>query len=633
MFISERRLLLRVGSGMLSALSLVACADLFGFDPSTSPESRDDGASGRGGAAVAGNHASGGKAGDVSSGGGAGVARGGRGGSSPEQGGGGGAGRSGGGGDAGMSGEAGAGAGGADGERKWPVEGEPCAVKDQSECPGPAATYRLDCDGENWVRGDGCDGDSRCDRRTGACAPTLCNPEATTPTVTCFSEHRARYCGPDFVTYEYEDCAFLCSGAGCVEPGDNQVYVDRPRIIHAARQSWPHGSIPVCLANPEAWQTGELQAVKDAFYGSWGRYVAVGLTGFGTCGAASDGLSLDIVDHCNVELARIPQTGYPGPTALLPVTFCRTYVDSARDRHVVEPALFEHAIVHVFGHVLGHEDEPFFPGVEASVMMQAIDLSRWDGVDFLNESTTYLGWSQDEYGMTPSGSLGSAMGQCLARRSGSAALVRETCDGSPERSFRSVNGQLEHLATGQCLRVTSGDAVGFGDCDGAERWQAQSVQWRSHEGLCMGVPQPPSSGALISEPCAPRGTASQTWNFEFPQPGRARIRLASDGRCVRWPNTWDEPSYAELGACDGMNDTFETSRGELRVGGRCLRSGQFVVGQFVPCSDSLRYGLSGPLVSQAGALTAQAGDQDALELRVTPWLGTPSPEQIFDFYF
>ena len=104
---------------------------------------------------------------------------------------------------------------------------------------------------------------------------------------------------------------------------------------------------------------------------------------------------------------------------------------------------------------------------------------------------------------------------------------------------------------------------------------------------------------------------------------------------------WDA-QYPWLGDCDGVRDLFETNHGELSVGGHCLT----FVGtdlEFSACAGFYfqRFGLSGPLESPAGALSARwldlnantRPDENTVDLRVGPIVGAPTEDQIFDFYF
>jgi hypothetical protein len=137
----------------------------------------------------------------------------------------------------------------------------------------------------------------------------------------------------------------------------------------------------------------------------------------------------------------------------------------------------------------------------------------------------------------------------------------------------------------------------------------------------------------VTADCDPKPNDDQLWSFEFPALDRVRIRSVRDGRCVRRPLTWATSAFAELGACDDGSDLdlFDTSRGELSVSGRCLDAPSLA---FKICSGGYaqRFALSGPLESQAGALIAKT-DNESINLSVMPIQGTPTSEQIFEFYF
>jgi hypothetical protein len=168
-----------------------------------------------------------------------------------------------------------------------------------------------------------------------------------------------------------------------------------------------------------------------------------------------------------------------------------------------------------------------------------------------------------------------------------------------------------------------------GNCEDSDQWQVLRAEWRTSDGRCVHAVS--SDPPLVTTDCSPKPTDEQLWSFEFPSVDRVRIRSVQDGRCVRRPLTWVTSAFAELGACDGVNDLFDTSRGELSVSGRCLDAPSLA---FKVCSGSYtqRFALSGPLESQAGVLTAKIADE-SVDLSVTPSSAIPMPDQIFEFYF
>jgi hypothetical protein len=520
---------------------------------------------------------------------------------------------------------------GADSVPEWPREGDPCFVQNYSACPGPQASYQLVCNGTTWELGRNCGSAELCDRLTGACSPIVCGSGVLADT--CEGPTKERVCGPDRVTSESRTCEFTCRDMlGCVEPAEDEVYVDRPRDVHSNSLPWPDPLIPICLADPEKWESADLAAVHDAFYRTWARHTAVRLTDFAPCTPSSEGIVLDVAKQCNVELARISRTGYPGPAATLPVTLCTSYLDSGGNLRGVGTELFEFAVVHIFGHVFGYPDV-YYPSLDNSVMTRAIKLGQFSELSF---DSSYIATNQIQYGMTPSGSLGGPSGHCLSAAP-TGEFSRRTCDGSMSQTFRFVAGRLEYVASGECLRRLPFGRVGLGDCTGAESWEARRVSWLALGGECVSVKQPADAlNPLVREPCHPSRLADQTFSFEFPAPGRARIRLERDGRCVRWPDDLRVRRTPELGDCDGVHDLFETIGGGLGAAGRCLDSpGNSVRLEFAACAGGARqrFGLSGPLENQTVALTAVANG-DTFDLGVAASVsGAPSQDQIFDYYF
>jgi hypothetical protein len=200
----------------------------------------------------------------------------------------------------------------------------------------------------------------------------------------------------------------------------------------------------------------------------------------------------------------------------------------------------------------------------------------------------------------------------------------------PERTFRIVDGRVEHLGTGACLEPTGGNGVALGNCASAERWDVSRAQWRTADGGCIAARS--SSPPLAIESCSTDPGDDQLWKFEFPVETRVRIR-ARDGRCVRRPATWAASTLAELGACDDAYDLFDTSRGEISKDGRCLGTTL----DFRVCNgwSSQRFAFFGTIESPAGALTVEPTSDsiDGTAFSVTPVQGAPTPTQILDFYF
>ncbi|HEX6277101.1 MAG TPA: hypothetical protein VFZ53_28870, partial [Polyangiaceae bacterium] len=626
----------RWGAALFTALLVASCAELLGLDAG-------DSAGGGGRLPTGGGATRGGASGALSGAGGRGggaAGEAGRGdaaaagslrGGSPT--------RGGSGGSAGSSvatGGSGSGAEGGDGsggENPFPEFDSPCENAGAIACRAAESPSRLLCDGTVWTRWESCDMNFLCDRETGACRG-VCSGipgEKRAGWVTC-TGYDAMVCGPDGVNPQLERCVFGCTNSeegrkgGCHDMRDDQMLFHPPIPIISERILWEKPLIPVCFVGG-GWTSDEVRTIRDAADAAWGRFTAVGFSGWTSCDDAALDRSaarveLRRVTGCGRTLAQMPRTGFPGPGAVLPIDLCLSYYDATRASSPnTDGALLAAISVHVFGHVLGFPDERH-DGLSTDVMMEGVTLTRVSVLSVGQRLSTL----HAEYGAKPAQSLVHRGGRCLSAVSGG-ALAQKVCDGTADQAWRLASGRIAHVATNQCLRATGGTSVGLGSCTSAETWTPASVEWR-HGNYCISVRTTADANAPLGrESCTASRAADQRWRFEFLADDRVRIRLARDGRCVLRPEDWTYPTNARLGACDGARDIFEIRSGRLEMSGRCLNASTPL--NFVACSENpaQRFAISGMLQNDLGALTL--ADSNGVELTVS--VPASSPPQTFDY--
>jgi hypothetical protein len=548
------------------------------------------------------------------------------------------------GGDTGTAGaggiEAGAGRGGESGAGgapifEWPTPDAHCPTQGALACYLPNSVRRFVCDAGKWVETVACDGNyERCDRRTGACGPTVCQNVGD---AFC-SGHYSLTCGPDRVTQDREHCALGCDlETGACEPlSTRELRLDHVESAWEGRP-WPDPLIPVCFrdAEPDAATRAEKAAVRLAVDTSWGRYSGAAFVGWSSCSGQSAGVEIELVDDCSGELARLPRAGYPGPGQALPVELCRSYIDLEGTRQPAhgEPtdlALLAFVAKHVFGHVIGRE-HTYFDRDVLKMMARAVDLERYSEIELRAEDIEV---SVYHYGNKPPYSLVVPNGRCLALSSGE--FKTEACDGSPPQRFQSTLSSLVHVDTDECVRLNDQDLTA-GMCTGEESNEAfrpENVRWIAAKGQCVSVLANPAAGEspLAYDECDPLWPADETFSFEFSSAESVRIRTAN-GTCVKWPTTWGIIPIPELGPCDGSRDVFEVREGRLGRSGQCLYPQSSRL-RFRPCADYTdeQFYLSGQFTLSDTAL-ALLGTGDDAELTTLPVAFPPSPEQIFDYHF
>jgi hypothetical protein len=639
----------------------MGCGALLGISPSGS---QDEDENGRGGTSTAGSGGS--RAGGTGEGG-AGDSSGATTGGTGEAGSRSTGGRSGNGGSnsGGSSATSGEGGEGGKDATDFPQNGDPCSVPGALACwftrpEDPQPTHRrLMCEGETWVEIGSCStrgpNPQRCDRRDGTCRNLLClsgEPPGQPRLNSCFHS-MVEVCGPDLVTIEHEPCVLGCdAGNRCREPAPGELIIDRPRSVSADENPWPERLIPVCW-KPSA-QIAELDgarvAVRIAVESLWSRESVVGFTGWGSCDSSQARVELDFADDCAGELARLPRDGYPGALAALPVTLCKSYYDLASDRHPatgtdsIDLELLGFVAQHVFGHVLGLEDELREPSGTALFMHPVLDLTTFGELrpePWLLESLA--GW----YGSAPGRSLVSPAGRCLSYDSESDVLSASACDGSPSQAWEPRDDALLH-ASGNCIGGASEGPFDIDECSSQptpdEEWLPARVRIHDWRGYCLKAGTLPNDLSLEWVNCDATWPPEQRFRIGFVGSGRVRIHATNttSDRCLVAPPTWTRPStessFPEFGACDDVRAVFDAFEGTLGREGRCLTPERTPLGGavivFEPCgtASNQQFRFSGAFEREGHALTTTIG-AEAVELSSTPLGPIPSRDQILDYRF
>jgi hypothetical protein len=631
-----------------AAFVLAACDSLFGIDEPKPSAPRRPATGGSGGGTGDGG-APGGAAGETAAGS-AGKAPGGSAGDSSggtDSGRGGAGARAGTGGGSDATGGVGGGGQGGGGEEPpdFPTLGEPCETPGELACAGPAALQTLLCDGQSWIANQTCSEYERCDRRIGTCGVMACERAGTY----CAGTGMLRSCGPDLVTVIDEPCILGCNETTdrCQEPVGDELIVDQPPEIESPTTYWPNPVIPVCVHGASRY-AAEWSAIRTEVESTWGRYSALLFTGWGECSDPTSGLELGMAAECDHELVRIERHGYPGPSGVVPVTFCARYYDSRRESRQTGIPLFRFVARHAFGDVLDGSHSPYIPsdfpqeGIEEDFMQPWLRVPGYQSLGFSFGAVSFVQWN---YGHKLPHSFVSSEGRCLSLSSGE--FEAGPCDGAPERAFRADAGRLQHVGTEACVRAgATPGAVESGDCafgatdDPAVIWEPRRVAWHGFGGRCMTV----HPGAVLPdtaielEPCEP-GRDDQVWSFELAGDG-VRIRHPSSGYCVSapasWPSGWPAPQYPVLSmSCGTARDLFEARNGQLSVDRRCLAADlgrPSAAIAFRACADEhyFKWNVSGPFQNAAGdALTLVNG----AALVATPVANPPAPNQIFDYHF
>jgi len=476
----------------------------------------------------------------------------------------------------------GAGSGGGGGGDVPAEDGKACRSAGRLACDA-VSSVPLFCNGEEWEARESCMPARRCDRRTGTCGPIYGPCEAPGQGI-CF-DHGRQVCGPDLTDFTEERCVFGCSenDGTCFPPVADELVVDRAPDISSGDAWWPGPLIPVCVHGLEQWSVPS-SLIRDAATATWGAQGGVSFAGWGECSQGMDSSSrveLSFRTGCRGELASIDRYGYPGPNTPVSVTFCLSYHSQvepgASEPIEVGDELLRFLARHEFGHVLGHEDDPYYPAVP-QLMSDGVRLALLPSIAF----EPYIGWIHERYGYKPRGSLVTSAGACLGASASGFSL--EACDGSLERQWQLLGGQLRHAGTQRCVHAAAAApaprSVDLADC-GEENpglgWEPRRVEWRGRGNGCV-TSLAASSPSLVMESCAPARAVRQTWSFTFTGERSVRIELSdleATRRCVRAVvvparGPFLVPLVPQLIACGTADEFYVTDDGLFSFNGYCL---------------------------------------------------------------
>jgi hypothetical protein len=534
-------------------------------------------------------------------------------------------------------GEGGGGEGGGSDASPWPEDGQRCSVPGRVECSGARSHRRFLCQDGRWVETDDCPAaahEQLCDRKTGACAPTLCTVPGPTY---CPGLSQSMVCGPDTVTQDIVYCPFGCvteTGA-CALPGPRELVIDGLEVAPTRGGRPP--LVPVCWQEHAAEPT--MAAVRDAIRlaadTTWSRYSGASFTGWQACGDEPDqGVRIELVDDCMGRLASASDLSPDAAQRVLSVELCTSYLDDNGTRHPapggeIDLGLVGFAAKHVFGHVLGFGDRHYTrPGFE--VMDAALDLDHYPAIAFQLDEITQV---QASYGLKPPRTLLAPNGRCLGLASDQLAPL--ACDGSDAQQWQMGASNVTNVAGGVCLSEAGG-SVNAGKCSedaAAQAFRSDRMRWLAAGGRCVGVVTSPNAGdsPLAVGQCDAAWPAAQAFAFEFVGDRSIRIKAGSN-TCVKWPAP-GQVRLPLLGACDGSHDTFDTQGGHLGDAGYCLEADNVSI-KIEACGDftAQRFYMSGAFELSPNALTLSL-TQPPAGLAMVPLSWPPRPEQVFDYYF
>jgi hypothetical protein len=184
----------------------------------------------------------------------------------------------------------------------------------------------------------------------------------------------------------------------------------------------------------------------------------------------------------------------------------------------------------------------------------------------------------------------------------------------------------------------AGGTLALGDCSDVvpdSIWQAKQVQWRGNRGQCVGRPQAGTASPIPYGPCQPFALdGAQSFEFEFLTSGKLRVHPAGTKTSCVGASNEDPPENVMLGVCDGKRDQFEnTALGQIAMRGYCLEAGGWDALRMRGCSNdsTQRWFLSGPLHENGGKVLTLDPVTGAFSAGYL--VGTPTPQQIFDYYF
>ncbi len=367
--------------------------------------------------------------------------------------------------------------------------------------------------------------------------------------------------------------AAACGGeelGGDVASKDQRLYVWDKKV-------WNQVDIPVC------WNTAgffrQKGWVRDEVNRAWAQWAHVNLTGWGTCGANPQGITIDVVDDG-------PWSHYGtnsltnNPSMQLNFTFNNWRAASCGGVNV-EPCIRKIA-VHEFGHALAmiHEhqrdDRP-----NLAVFVNNAGDNQWDKWGKDDESTTYgdydaasimtytytwfdtdlskvlsrgdIAGAQAVYGRKPRYSLVGVGGKCLDVKGGTVGegkmLQMYRCHGKQNQQFTVT--QYSVSPKGSWLRVAatnaySGTQASIQQLNQPNKFAMKEFQVVGFGGMCL---TDKNGGWVRMRDCD--GSTNQRWK----KYGSYGLRSVNSNKCLKlsgvWLKTADCGDYTKVFYSDG----------------------------------------------------------------------------------
>lgn len=346
---------------------------------------------------------------------------------------------------------------------------------------------------------------------------------------------------------------------------------------------WDSPNIPVC------WKTAGSATqkgwVRDAVNRAWARQTHVNFTGWGTCGADPQGISIQVSDAG-------PYSHYGtnaqsnDPSMLLNFTF--NNFRSGQCQGGNEEKCIRKIAVHEFGHALAfiHEHQRNDRDPNDPIFAQNAGDDQWDiWNEEDNPATPYGPYDADSimtftytwfdltdnvlspgdiigvrsvYGRKPQYSLVGVGGKCLDVKTGVVAAGKKLqmypCHGKANQQFTVSNysvkpkGKNLYVATSSSATQTQATVV----TGGYNLFVMKKFQLTGMGGMCLSE----TNGSYVRlKKCD--GSASQLWQ----RYGSARVKSVGSGKCLRLvSNKW-----LSSGACSGAPNLY-FSDGAMRIG-------------------------------------------------------------------
>ena len=546
--------------------------------------------------------------------------------------------------------------------------GTACDEAGASACSAAGTNLVLSCDGSAWQWTIKCTDDERCDPAAPGCLGINDDCIETAFDGPVCKGNEVIDCSPDLYTERHLVCPFGCANGECVPGGGDQLTL-HTGTREAQKGSWA-GNIPVCLVPPMsddevtrphfAWVKAEVERV-------WNRFLGVTFTGFGDCADGATGVVVSFPTDCEGHLVSDVSIGTDGSDVAIPLEICASYDDGQGHTPEVNEPLTCLLARHQFGHVLGLSDGD---DRRDTVMLRGVELSEVDAIvptvydyDVLESQYFYVG--------KPDMALVTSDGSCVgvnALAAGSGLPVG-ACSSNNSQKWLLPATRLEPwvLPPEYCAeQASAGQPVTLSKCSLAGTpgdFQLPSVKWRTPTACVATESNDPAVGTgLVTSACTDATDPAQAWYFEVSstlQPDGlggdvlgfyARVHLVGTGLCVAVANMpklgWGTLALDSCSTNQALTDpqlfilqrerpwsgsaqTLSTmTSGNKHIDWQ-LDGGNVYLGNLDTTSG---WFLSGPLVNAAGlVLTLTQSDSDPPTAE--PPTATPSPSQLFDFYF